>query len=198
MIGVTEAFSSRAVLAAYEGDVNAVIDDLSAAFEVPALFDNHPLAITFLGWIFCGSIALEKAERAIELLPEDADLSVLAKRLADREVEQRLRRAFEGERVVYLESLGLLRDGEIRPETEFLFYECSPWRPLSWTPSAERQVLANLRWFDLLIEEGLATTELPRPGAASSSLQTLVNMDVIAAANAHAAEIGRLRARLVR
>lgn len=175
------AFSARAVLAAYEGDVNAAIDDLSAAFEVATLLDNLPGAYTFLSWLFCGGMAVERTERVLDLLPEGSDLSVLAKRIEGRSVDECLRRAFEDERVLYLAGLGLVQDGVIQPDADFV---------------PRRQVLEDLRTFELLIEEGPQAIEPPR-GAPSSNVQAIV-VDAVNAANMHSAGIERLRARLVR
>lgn len=196
--GACRMLSAEAVLAAGDGDVARVLAALTDSFALACVNDDHPLAVTFLGWVYGTSFPLAAARRAVELLPEDADLSPLLDVLDSIDVEARLRTAFLGERVYYLEAMGLVRDGRPAPEDEFVFRRRSPWEPLSWPPFAEWGVLDDLRVLDALIEGGTATRDFPLPERTSGVVRTLAGMDVVEAARAHAADLARLRASLGR
>lgn len=194
--GISRILAAEAVLAAYDGHTPEVLAALTDALGLACIHDANPLAITFLGWVYATSFSLAAARRALDLLPDGADLAPFLAHLDAVDIDARLHTAFLGERVFTLEALGLVRDGRPTPEEEFVFRRRSPWQPLSWPPFAEWSVLDDLGALALLIESG-TTTQHPRfPERMSSAMQSLVHMDLAESARALAAQVDELRAHL--
>jgi len=197
LIDVSRALAARAVLAAYEGDVDGVIAGVTDSLAVSSIHESYPGLYAFQVWLLCNQLAVAAVDRAAALLPADADLAVLATHFEKIKTDEGLRLAYAGERVIYLEGLGLLRDGEILPAEKFVHYERSFWRPLSWPPTAEWIVLDDLSVCETLIENGTSTSELPAPARTPGAMRSFA-LEAVGSANAHAAQIDRLRARLER
>ncbi len=107
------ALTETAIARAVEGRGEEACELLALAFRGANLVQGWPWGVAHLFWQLAMGNAIDGLRVALESLPPDADLSLIALELAALDVESQFRRALVGDRALGNEMFAALRDGRL-------------------------------------------------------------------------------------